>query len=92
MTKEEAIRIVATDTNPEYFGNFPEMARYTVECFIREIYNDFESRTCSSCKHIRESIVTEYEYICNVGVGHIQVYDHLYIDKDFGCNRYEPRV
>ena len=56
MTREQAIEYVGTSTNKQDFGSFPDMARHTVECFTRTIYDEFEARTCSTCKWWQDEV------------------------------------
>ena len=50
---------------------------------INKIYDDFESRTCKSCKH-NKSCETLFVLLENISIP-----AHL---KDFGCNKWEPNV
>ena len=47
---------------------------------VREVYNDFESRTCESCKYFRVGFRTDY---CNkIGID-------LYVPKTQSCSKWE---
>ena len=45
---------------------------------VNDIYDDFESRVCSNCKHKSDSS------LCSVGI----VYDNT-TDNTFGCNKFQ---
>ena len=48
---------------------------------IDDIYDDFENRTCENCHFYRKSIRWCSESVEIKG----------YIDKDFGCNKWEEK-
>ena len=98
MTKEEAMDYINISDRPEEFGSFPEMAKHTVSCFVRDIYDDFESRTCENCKHYQYlskenggtsrnmpyyMCLNENDIMPDADGGWLEPY------KDFGCNQWE---
>lgn len=53
-----------------------------INCIIDEIFYDVESRTCENCKHLKMS---ESGYNCFLP------YHLVYVELDFGCNKWEPK-
>jgi len=91
MNREEAIRYLNTDTSIEGFGDFPDMAKHTIECFIRSIYNDFESRTCKNCKFYTDSMCMNHE-VDSMADSVPEMTDNINVDETFGCNRFEEKL
>lgn len=71
MTREEAKRV----------NVLPGMVNSDiVKKVINEIYDDFESRTCESCKYHTKDL------LCSLGICHFEINT----DPDiFGCNKWE---
>ena len=91
MNREEAIRYLNTDTSIEGFGDFPDMAKHTIECFIRSIYNDFESRTCKNCKFVL-LIDNREELLCgNAKCEDINELGQYVVRPTFGCNEFKEK-
>jgi len=66
---------------------------------IDQIYDDFEKRTCSTCIHCHNYSPTKTDHLGNPFLEcSLITYlasdlksECLDVDKDFYCNRYEPR-
>jgi len=71
MTREEAKELYT-----------PKSTYHMKMHFIDKIYDDFESRTCESCKYAEESD-TGYEYYCTKH----NEYENSYMS----CNKWEQK-
>lgn len=97
MTREEALKkiqyetILAKDDKILFqFCSLPKASiviKKDVEELIDKIFNDFESRTCENCKHFT-FMSRANSYICSS----LDNQSVKWIDKDFGCNKFERRV
>lgn len=66
MTREEAIEFSYTQGNGD-------------DSTVHEIYDDFESRTCSNCNLWGS---------CSIK---LEDDSYVYFDKDFGCNQFKRK-
>ena len=65
--------------------------RWEIAETIDKIYNDFESRTCESCKHNKFKKTTVKDdgfFECDL----LYMESSSWWTTDFGCNKYEPNV
>lgn len=102
MNREQALNDLDTYKYTSYKSSDPlgkwEDVRYgNAKALINEIYDSFESRTCSTCKHltgkdecyiIDNHIYPDYDVLDDSGF-QIQCYN---IEKptEFGCNKWQP--
>ena len=63
---------------------------------IDEIYDDFESRVCENCKYWEENINMLKKRTgdgdCHKEIDEIGDMYNSYTSKDFGCNKFEPKI
>ena len=64
-------------------------SRKGLDNIIDAIYDDFESRTCSNCKHYHRRIKTGSEGFCN-NSNNLEC-EYIYNDLEFGCNKWEQK-
>jgi hypothetical protein len=82
MTREEAMKIFRYEVDrQEKFSEFG----YSFENLLHEVYDNFESRTCSNCKHL-EYIEKSFKRCSeiDINIGHITEYE-------FYCAYWENR-
>lgn len=61
------------------------------EYVIDEIYNEFESRSCSDCKSIKQDKDIPSLTYCSKGIAEYQSESYPSVGKDFYCNRWEAK-
>lgn len=79
MNREEIDTALGNCETYEY-GNATGYKVETIDDLIDKIYDDFENRTCESCKH---NNTCEMQYVLRQGVTNTSFL------KDFGCNKWE---
>ena len=79
MTREEALAEVPFQT-----GTIEG-----TEGLIHDIYNDFESRTCESCKWYIEEYTKRDNHCGKDGMW--DLVEMLRCTKDFGCNKWRAK-
>ncbi len=67
-----------------------------IKLLVDEIYDDFESRTCSNCKHSKiaygiDAIRCYDPLWCSRDVCNIHDSDRCWCTPDFGCTEFERR-
>lgn len=86
MTREEAKQAKPYTELP----NGTHFSRHSFQLLIDKIYDDFEARTCESCRYSNiEPYIEEYGE-CEKGYGWYWN-SHMEIGKDFGCNKWEAK-
>ncbi len=81
MNREQAklLGFSKEDRKTEYSGKYIHL-----DNVIDIVYDDFESRTCENCEHMK---TTGHFYTCN----QFYHYENTKVTKDFGCNKHEPK-
>ena len=100
MTRDEALKLLWSK------GNINTISKTECDDIIKQIYDDFESRTCESCKYGKErnwdwdtgrhNINKSYECQKLNNSGQITPYskyqeDKFYCSPYFGCNKWEDK-
>ncbi len=60
-----------------------------VSDIIDMIYDDFESHVCENCKHSIKQSGYVNSYVCIVVLDSRK--DYIFLDGDFGCNKWEKK-
>lgn len=58
---------------------------------IEQIYDDFENRSCNSCKSIKQDKDIPSLTYCSKGIAEYQSESYPSVGKDFYCNRWEAK-
>jgi hypothetical protein len=75
MTREKALKEV----------NHVE-GRWDTKVLIDKIFDDFESRTCKNCKHIKGIKPKLGQTFCDIHKEDLE--NNMGVSLDFGCNRW----
>jgi len=92
VTREEAIqqfKNVSFDCNRK--DNEKILLLNNAITIINEIYGNFENRVCENCKHCFNSYFGLPGYFCGNDRTKSILGRYPVVDKDFGCNRFEPK-
>ena len=97
MNREEALRFMLTK-EVETAGKYDWANHRTFQLWIDElidkIYDDFESKTCSSCKFYKVEEIDSEDEMRDVMTGCSQFYmetNYAYDFKNFGGGRWESK-
>jgi len=91
MTREEAYKkIKEAFTGIDRVADCPCICEDPFEDIVDEIYNNFESRICKNCKWIHKGQY-EGEFWCINPKNSIIAEDGMFVNENFGCNRFERR-
>jgi hypothetical protein len=83
MKREEAIETVDA---VDYFGMSTDHKVELSKAFVNKIYDDFESRTCESCKYWNRKNPARQDGDCDE-INHT----NTETDWNFGCNKWEEK-
>ena len=85
MTREKALASVPG--NLSYFNDCkPAVAIQECRLWINKIYDDFESRTCESCKYLNKDTGKSYAE-CDF----LDTFIGIMMEKSFYCSEWEKK-
>ncbi len=78
MTRKEAINSFSI----HYCGSTNNCGGNNVKEIVNSIYDDFESRTCGSCKYLEETTRRNVKICTKL---------NTFYGESFGCNKFEKK-
>jgi hypothetical protein len=77
-------------------GNINTLSKVECDNILNEVFDDFESRTCESCRHCESQFG---EMFCQLEELKTQEYNSIMgftdvcmeVSKDFGCNKWREK-
>ena len=97
MTREEWIAEIPKSVFTAYELSFEQYANDAceqIDILVNCIIDDFENRTCKSCKYYDDGYFGAYtgkKDKCGFGLGSINEYGTIFTEADFGCNKWEEK-